>query len=47
MPKTLDELVQDALGAQLLALLRLTAENEALKEQLTAATTPPAPVAST
>ncbi len=34
MPKTLDELVTEALGAQLLMVLRLQAENAALTEKL-------------
>ncbi len=34
MAKTLDQLVQEALGAQTLTILRLQAENELLGERL-------------
>jgi hypothetical protein len=33
MPRTLDDLVQDALGAATLTMLRLQADNEALKAE--------------
>ncbi len=36
MPKTLDDFVQEALGVQTLTILRLQAENEALRAEVAA-----------
>ncbi len=46
MAKTLDELVAETMGAQVLMVLRLQVENEALKARIVELT-PTTPVAST
>ncbi len=47
MAKTLEQLTQEALGAQQFQLLKLIAQNDALREELDAlkakSTAPPAP----
>ncbi len=51
MPKTLDDLVRETLGSQVVMILQLQAENAALREQVAALTPtpagPPAPEGST
>ena len=41
MPRTLDDLVQETLGAQTLTILRLQADNEVMKAKIAALETPP------
>ena len=41
MPRTLDDLVQETLGVQTLTILRLQADNEAMKAKIAALETPP------